>query len=85
MLQDFDADPNVIVIIAHDPTSLDVFKFFPKGTINDWQKKGLKKAAHWGFLSEFPYNGKTVRPLLIDGLYLNGKKLRGLELPKQGS
>ncbi|KIW56447.1 hypothetical protein PV05_05106 [Exophiala xenobiotica] len=80
-LEEFDADPNVLVVIAHDPTSLDVFDFFPKGTMNNWQKKGWKQASHWGFLSEIPYNGKTVRPTLVDGLYdKDGKKLRGLDL-----
>ena len=71
--------------IAHDPTYLDVFDFFPKHTMNDWQKKGWKKATNWGFLSEFPYNGKTVREPMVDGFYLMGKRLRGYELPKAGS
>jgi len=60
---------------------LDVFDFFPTGTMNDWKKKGWKKAAHWGFLSELPYNGTTVRPQLVDGLYKDGKKVRDLKLP----
>ncbi|KAK4938227.1 hypothetical protein LTR10_021300 [Elasticomyces elasticus] len=78
-LEEFDAQPNVLVVIAHDPTSLDVFDFFPKHTMNDWQKKGWKQGSHWGFLSELPYNGKTVRPLLVDGLYnQKGDKLRDL-------
>jgi len=80
-LEEFDADPNILVVIAHDPTSLEVFDFFPRGTMNDWQQKGWKKAAHWGFLSELPYNGKTVRPQLVDGLYKNGERLRDLKLP----
>lgn len=80
-LKEFDADPNVIVIIAHDPTSLEVFDFFPKGTVTEWQKKGLKKRHHWGFLNEMPYNGKTVRPTITDGLYEGTKQVRGLELP----
>ncbi|KAK5213157.1 hypothetical protein LTR41_000736 [Exophiala xenobiotica] len=80
-LEEFDADPNVLVVIAHDPTSLEVFDFFPNGSMNDWQKNGWKQASHWGFLSEIPYNGKTVRPTLVDGLYdKDGKKLRGLDL-----
>lgn len=79
-LIDFDADPNILVAIAHDPTSLEVFDFFP-ATMNDWRKKGWKEASHWGFLSELPYNGKCVRPPTVDGLYdKNGKKLRGREL-----
>ena len=81
-LQEFDADPNVLVAIAHDPTSLDVFDFFPKGTMNDWKKKGWKQTAHWGFVNELPYNGKTHRPVLVDGLYKDGKQLRDLKLPE---
>lgn len=78
-LFDFDADPNTIVLIAHDPTSLDVFDFFP-AKINDWKQKNQKKKAFWGFLSEIPYNGKVVREQLVDGLYdQKGNKLRGLE------
>jgi hypothetical protein len=79
-LRAFDADPNVLIVIAHDPTSLDVFDFFPKGTMNDWNAKGWKEASHWGFLSELPYNGKIVRPPRVDGLYKHGKKVRGLDV-----
>ncbi|KAH0842926.1 metallo-beta-lactamase superfamily protein [Fonsecaea pedrosoi] len=81
-LMEFDADPRVLVTIAHDPAALDVYEFFPRGSLNDWQQKGWKEAARWGFLSELPYNGKTVRPLLVDGLYKQGRKIRGLELPE---
>ena len=79
-LIEFDADPNVLVAIAHDPTSLEVFDFFPNGYMNDWRSKGWKRASHWGFLSELPYNGKQIRPLLVDGSYQGEKKLRGLKL-----
>lgn len=78
-LIDFDVDPNILIAIAHDPTSLEIFDFFPK-TMNDWKEKNWKAASHWGFLSELPYNGKTVRDVRVDGLYLQGKKLRGLDL-----
>jgi hypothetical protein len=80
-LMEFDASPNVLVTIAHDPTSLDVFSFFPSGTMNEWQEKGWKKAVHWGFVNELPYNGKTVREQLVDGLYLDGEMVRDLKLP----
>jgi hypothetical protein len=69
----------VLVAIAHDPTALVVFDFFPNGTMNDWKKKGWKEASHWGFLEEFPYYGKVIQPLLTDGLYDAGKKLRDLD------
>jgi hypothetical protein len=69
----------VLVAIAHDPTALDVFDFFPTGTLNQWRAKGWKEQLHWGFLNELPHNGKITRPQLIDGLYdKQGQKLRGL-------
>lgn len=46
-LFEFDADPNVLVVIAHDMAPKDSLVFFPKGTINDWQSKGYKEAMHW--------------------------------------
>ena len=77
-LAEFDADPNVLVAIAHDPASLDVFTFFPNGTMNDWKEKGWKEAVHWGFVNELPYNGETLRPHRVDGLYKNGKRIKDL-------
>lgn len=77
-LIEFDADPNILIAIAHDMAPLDVFDFFPK-TMNDWHQKNWKAKSHWGFLSELPYNGQCVRPQLVDGLYdKDGNKLRGL-------
>ena len=78
-LAEYDADPNVLVAIAHDPTSLVVFDFFPNGTMNAWKEKGWKERSHWGFLEELPYYGKMIQPLLVDGLYTQGQKVRGLE------
>ncbi|EXJ75366.1 uncharacterized protein A1O5_02062 [Cladophialophora psammophila CBS 110553] len=74
-LMEFDADPCILVTIAHDPAALDVYDFFPRGNLNDWQQKGWKEAARWGFLSELPYNGKTVRPVPVDRLYKQGQKV----------
>lgn len=78
-LAEFDADPNVLVAIAHDPTSLDVFEFFPNGKMNDWKSKGWKEKMEFGFVNELPYNGKTVRNVLVDGLYRDGKKVKDLQ------
>lgn len=44
-LFDFDADPNVLVVIAHDMAPKDSLTFFPKGTINDWKSKGYKEVS----------------------------------------
>ena len=78
-LAEFDADPNVLVAIAHDPTSLDVFDFFPEGTMNEWKTKGWKEKMEFGFVNELPYNGKTVRGVLVDGLYRDGKRVKDLQ------
>ena len=81
-LTEFDADPNVLVIIAHDTAPLEQIQpqdWFPKGTINDWQKKGWKESMHWHFLNELPVEGKTGRDVIVDGLYKDGKKIKNLE------
>ena len=78
-LEEFDADPNVLIVIAHDPTYLEVFPFFPNGTLNDWGKNGWKEITHWGFLNELPYKGKSTRPMLVDGLYKDGVKIKDIE------
>lgn len=78
-LIEFDADPNVLVVIAHDTAPKEVLEFFPKGTINDWQAKGAKAKMHWGFLNEMPIDGKVGKPLLVPGLFKDGKRVRGLD------
>lgn len=76
-LQTFDAAPNVMVCIAHDPGLLPVLDFFPTATINDWQAKGWKEATSWGFVNEMPVDGKPGRPMIADGLYKDGKVVGG--------
>lgn len=76
-LFEFDAQPNVLVVIAHDRAPLEALKFFPKGTINDWQSKGYKESMHWHFLNELPGNG-TVQEPFIDGVYQEGKRVKTL-------
>lgn len=44
-LFDFDADPNVLVLIAHDMAPKDSLTFFPNGTVNDWKSKGCKEVS----------------------------------------
>ncbi|KPI37070.1 uncharacterized protein AB675_3711 [Cyphellophora attinorum] len=63
-LQAFDADPNILVVIAHDPTSAHVFDFFPNGTLSDWKQKGWKEKGHWGFLGTLPFQGKAQQASL---------------------
>lgn len=68
-LAEFDADPNILILIAHDVAPLEVLPFFPQGAINGWQKAGWKDQLHWGFLNELPFEGKARRKQLVDGLY----------------
>lgn len=68
-LFEFDADPNVMVLIAHDSAPKDSLTFFPNGTLNDWKSKGHKEAMHWHFVNELPVGGKQERNPLTDGLY----------------
>lgn len=78
-LTEFDADPNILVIVAHDTAPMDILPFFPKANINDWKAKGYKEHMHWHFLNELPVDGATGRAPMCDGLYYQGKKLKTLE------
>ncbi|KAG9074304.1 hypothetical protein FRC06_010784, partial [Ceratobasidium sp. 370] len=51
-LEEFDGYPNILTIIAHDQTLLDVLDFYPKN-LNDWQAKGYKERGMWQFLRDF--------------------------------
>ncbi|KAG8741967.1 hypothetical protein FRC10_002233 [Ceratobasidium sp. 414] len=51
-LEELDGYPNILTIIAHDNTLLDIIDFYPK-TINDWRSKGYKEQAMWPFVRDF--------------------------------
>lgn len=51
-LQDFDANDDVLTIIAHDSTLLDNLDFYPK-KLNDWKAKDHKKQVLWSFCGDF--------------------------------
>lgn len=72
-MSEYDANSNVLVCLAHDPGLKAACDFFPIGTLNDWKKKGWKGSYHWGFLNEFPIDGKPGRPWLVPGLMKEGK------------
>ncbi|KAI4085914.1 MAG: hypothetical protein LQ344_008009 [Seirophora lacunosa] len=72
-LEEFDADDNVFVCLAHDGGLIPVCDWFPDGTLNDWKVKGWKEKSKWGFLNELPLDGKPGRPLLVPGLVKDGK------------
>ena len=72
-LEEFDADENVFVCVAHDGGLIPVVDWFPNGTINDWKRKGWKERSQWGFLNELPIDGKPGRPWIAPGLVKEGK------------
>ncbi|KAJ4982687.1 metallo-beta-lactamase superfamily protein [Stagonosporopsis vannaccii] len=51
-LTEFDANSNVLTIIAHDRSLLDVLDFYP-ASANDWKEKGWRQAGMWRFLADF--------------------------------
>ncbi|CAE6422839.1 unnamed protein product [Rhizoctonia solani] len=51
-LMDIDCHENILTIIAHDATMLDVLEFFPK-TLNDWKSKGYREESLWRFVKDF--------------------------------
>jgi hypothetical protein len=54
-MTEFDANPNVLTIIAHDTSLLDVMDFFPAAA-NAWKEKGWKQAGMWRFLADFRFS-----------------------------
>ena len=81
-LMALDADERVLVLIAHDPAVMKVLPFYPEYVMNGWYEAGWKQKLRWGFLDEFPVEGKT-REYLVDGTYVNGKLIKTLsgEMP----
>lgn len=49
-LANFDGEENVLTILAHDDSLLDVLEYFPK-TANEWKRKGWGLKGHWRFLA----------------------------------
>lgn len=72
-LEEFDADEDVFVAVAHDEGLIDVCDWFPKGSVNAWKEKGWKEASRWGFLNELPVDGKPGRKWIAPGLMRDGK------------
>lgn len=72
-LQEFDADENVFVAIAHDTALRDVVELFPVGKMNDWKVKKWGLKSHWHFVNELPVDGRPGRELIVDGLFKDGK------------
>jgi glyoxylase-like metal-dependent hydrolase (beta-lactamase superfamily II) len=51
-LRAFDGRDDVLVVLAHDATLLDVMRVFP-GDMNDWKEQDWANRARWLFLRDF--------------------------------
>jgi glyoxylase-like metal-dependent hydrolase (beta-lactamase superfamily II) len=51
-LKAFDGRDDVLIVIAHDATLLDVMDFFPND-MNDWRRKDWADEGRWRFLEDF--------------------------------
>ncbi|EXJ70390.1 uncharacterized protein A1O5_06458 [Cladophialophora psammophila CBS 110553] len=49
-LASFDGAQNILTILAHDASLLDVLEFFPRKA-NGWKEKGWKREGHWRWLA----------------------------------
>lgn len=84
----FDADQNVMVLLAHDTSLLDhlpVLNESPDDDLNNWKELGLKQKCHWGWLGELPRydkEGSVIGPgnrekPIVDGLWVDGVLVEG--------
>ena len=77
-MQDFDASPDVLVCIAHDPTLLKVLPFLndrSEEDLNDWKSRGFKEQLLWGWLNDLPRYGRPGRPMLVDGAWRENERV----------
>ncbi|CAD6567914.1 MAG: hypothetical protein ASARMPREDX12_000839 [Alectoria sarmentosa] len=49
---DFDAHENILTMIAHDDTMINVVGTFPKTLANNWKSKGWREKGMWKFLGD---------------------------------
>ncbi len=49
---EFDAHENILTMIAHDDTMVNVVGTFPKILANDWKSKGWREKGLWRFLGD---------------------------------
>ena len=53
-LRTFDMSPDVLIILTHDASLLDVLEFFPKADLTGWEKQPSRKdVGQWRFLNDF--------------------------------
>lgn len=51
-LGEFDAHENILTMIAHDDTMVNVVGTFPNTLANDWKSKGWREKGMWKFLAD---------------------------------
>jgi len=51
-MSEFDANEDVLVLLAHDPDVKDVVDLWPL-PLTDWKAKGWKEKLRWSFLNDF--------------------------------
>ncbi|KAF4970045.1 hypothetical protein FSARC_2862 [Fusarium sarcochroum] len=78
VLMSLDASDKVLVLIAHDPSIMEVLPLFPTASLNNWYHLGWKKLLRWRFLDQLPLHGQP-RPYLVDGTYVDGKRVKTLD------
>ena len=49
---DFDAQENILTMIAHDDTMIDVVGTFPNTRANNWKSEGWREKGLWKFLKD---------------------------------
>lgn len=54
LIQEFDADPQVFIVLAHDHWILDIVDLFPQNA-NNWYEQGWAGRARWQFLRDFDF------------------------------
>ncbi|OAL44448.1 Metallo-hydrolase/oxidoreductase [Pyrenochaeta sp. DS3sAY3a] len=78
-LQRFDAHPDILVCIAHDPTLIKVLPFLndaPERDLRDWKAEGMKERAQWGWLNELPREGRPGRGMYVEGVWRGEERVR---------
>jgi glyoxylase-like metal-dependent hydrolase (beta-lactamase superfamily II) len=51
-MREFDANENVLVLVAHDADASSVINMWPQ-TVDDWKSQGWKQKLTWAFLKDF--------------------------------
>jgi hypothetical protein len=58
-LMEFDANDDVLVMLAHDNDVSGVVDLWPK-TLNDWKTRGWKQKMRWAFLKDFKVDASSI-------------------------